>query len=53
MILMAEEDGIGDGRVGKGRARQKGWTGIEGLRVWRNLYGSALTTSPSCWSKGI
>lgn len=40
MILMAEEDGIGGGKVIKGRGPQKGWGGIEGLRVWRNLYGS-------------
>jgi len=40
MILMAEEDGIGGGKVIKGRERQRGWGGIEGLRVWRNLYGS-------------
>ena len=40
MILMAEEDGIGGGKVIKGRPPQKGWGGIDGLRVWRNLYGS-------------
>ena len=40
MILMAEENGIGGGRTVKGKERQKGWGGIEGLKVWRNLYGS-------------
>ena len=40
MILMAEEDGIGGGKVIKGRSPPKGWGGIDGLRVWRNLYGS-------------
>ena len=40
MILMASEDGIGGGKVIKGREAQKGWGGIDGLRVWRNLYGS-------------
>ena len=40
MILMAEEDGIGGGKALKSRAAQKGWGGIQGLRVWRNLYGS-------------
>ena len=40
MILMAEEDGIGGGKTIKGRERQKGWGGIEGMKVWRNLYGS-------------
>jgi 5'-phosphate synthase pdxT subunit len=42
MILMAEEDGVGGGKVIPGRAPQRGWGGIEGLRVWRNLYGSEL-----------
>ncbi|ORX34729.1 class I glutamine amidotransferase-like protein [Kockovaella imperatae] len=42
MILMAEEDGIGGGKVIKGRPPQKGWGGIEGLKVWRNLYGTQL-----------
>lgn len=40
MILMAEEDGVGGGKVIPGRERQRGWGGIEGLNVWRNLYGS-------------
>lgn len=40
MILMAAEDGIGGGKIIKGRPPQKGWGGIEGLKVWRNLYGS-------------
>ena len=40
MILLAEEDGVGGGKVIPGRPRQRGWGGIEGLRVWRNLYGS-------------
>lgn len=42
MILLAEEDGVGGGKVIPGRERQKGWGGIEGLRVWRNLYGTQL-----------
>ncbi|CAD6571708.1 MAG: hypothetical protein TREMPRED_000355 [Tremellales sp. Tagirdzhanova-0007] len=42
MILMAEEDGIGGGKSIKGRERQKGWGGIEGMKVWRNLYGTQL-----------
>lgn len=42
MILMAEEDGIGGGKVVKnvGKGRPMGWGGIRGLKVWRNLYGS-------------
>lgn len=40
MILLADEDGIGGGKVIKGRPRQRGWAGIRGLKVWRNLYGS-------------
>lgn len=40
MILLADEDGVGGGKVIPGRERQRGWGGIEGLRVWRNLYGS-------------
>lgn len=34
-----EEDGIGGGKVIKGREPQRGWGGIKGLKVWRNLYG--------------
>jgi 5'-phosphate synthase pdxT subunit len=40
MILMAEQNGIGGGKIIKGKERQQGWGGIEGLKVWRNLYGS-------------
>jgi 5'-phosphate synthase pdxT subunit len=43
MILMAAEDGIGGGKIIKGRPMAKGWGGIPGLKVWRNLYGSELT----------
>ncbi|RXK36766.1 pyridoxal 5'-phosphate synthase, glutaminase subunit Pdx2 [Tremella mesenterica] len=39
MILLASEDGIGGGKVGK---TPKGWGGIDGLKVWRNLYGNQL-----------
>ncbi|GFZ51815.1 hypothetical protein JCM24511_09583 [Saitozyma sp. JCM 24511] len=42
MILMAERNGIGGGKVIKGKERQQGWGGIEGLKVWRNLYGTQL-----------
>lgn len=45
MILMAEEDGIGGGKVIKGREPQKGWGGIKGLKVWRNLYGSEFNSA--------
>ncbi|ORY34199.1 putative pyridoxine metabolism-related protein [Naematelia encephala] len=41
MILMAESDGIGGGKVIKGR-EARGWGGIKGLKVWRNLYGTQL-----------
>ncbi|KAK4688879.1 pyridoxal 5'-phosphate synthase pdxT subunit, partial [Tremellales sp. Uapishka_1] len=37
MILMAEVDGIGGGKKS-----QKGWGGMPGLKIWRNLYGSQL-----------
>jgi hypothetical protein len=40
MILMADKGGIGGGKIIKGKERQQGWGGIEGLKVWRNLYGS-------------
>lgn len=40
MILMASEDGIGGGKVIKGRPGATGWGGMDGLKVWRNLYGS-------------
>jgi 5'-phosphate synthase pdxT subunit len=46
MILMAEGGGIGGGKVIPGRERQRGWAGIAGLKVWRNLYGSKC--APSC-----
>lgn len=36
MILMAEEDGVGGGK----KKGVKGWGGVKGLKVWRNLYGS-------------
>lgn len=36
MILMAEEDGVGGGK----KKGVKGWEGVKGLKVWRNLYGS-------------
>ncbi|RSH85554.1 hypothetical protein EHS25_003693 [Saitozyma podzolica] len=42
MILMAEQNGIGGGKIIKGKERQQGWGGIEGLKVWRNLYGTQL-----------
>lgn len=42
MILMSEEEGIGGGKVIKGRPRQRGWGGIKGMKVWRNLYGTQL-----------
>ncbi|KIR63649.1 pyridoxal 5'-phosphate synthase, glutaminase subunit Pdx2 [Cryptococcus bacillisporus CA1280] len=38
MILMAEEDGIGGGK----KKGVKGWGGVKGLKVWRNLYGTQL-----------
>ncbi|WRT63726.1 pyridoxal 5'-phosphate synthase, glutaminase subunit Pdx2 [Kwoniella shivajii] len=38
MILMADEDGIGGGR----KKAVKGWNGIGGMKVWRNLYGNQL-----------
>ncbi|WWD22428.1 pyridoxal 5'-phosphate synthase, glutaminase subunit Pdx2 [Kwoniella shandongensis] len=38
MILMAEEDGVGGGR----KKGVKGWAGMKGLKVWRNLYGTQL-----------
>ena len=49
MILMAEENGIGGGKVIKGRPPQKGWGGVPGLKVWRNLYGSALSSDSPTW----
>lgn len=42
MILMAAEDGIGGGKIIKGRPPAVGWGGIDGLKVWRNLYGNQL-----------
>ena len=45
MILMACEDGIGGGKIIKGRPMAKGWGGIEGLKVWRNLYGSEFCSA--------
>lgn len=36
MILMAEEDGVGGGK----KKGVKGWGGVKGLKIWRNLYGS-------------
>ena len=44
MILMACEDGIGGGKFIKGRPPPVGWGGMEGLKVWRNLYGSELSS---------
>ncbi|WVR03498.1 pyridoxal 5'-phosphate synthase, glutaminase subunit Pdx2 [Kwoniella sp. DSM 27419] len=38
MILMADEDGVGGGR----KKGVKGWSGIQGMKVWRNLYGTQL-----------
>ncbi|KAK6905342.1 pyridoxal 5'-phosphate synthase, glutaminase subunit Pdx2 [Kwoniella mangroviensis CBS 8886] len=38
MILMADVDGIGGGR----KKMVKGWEGIGGMKVWRNLYGTQL-----------
>ena len=52
MILLAEEDGVGGGKVIPGRPRQRGWGGIEGLRVWRNLYGSESGSSLGISTKG-
>jgi len=42
---MACEDGIGGGKIIKGRPMAKGWGGIEGLKVWRNLYGSEFCSA--------
>ena len=44
MILLSDEDGIGGGKVGK---TPKGWNGISGMKVWRNLYGSTSALWPS------
>lgn len=43
MIMMADEDGVGGGRVrgsqGGVKKGQKGLGAIPGMRVWRNAYG--------------
>ncbi|WWC85930.1 pyridoxal 5'-phosphate synthase, glutaminase subunit Pdx2 [Kwoniella dendrophila CBS 6074] len=38
MILMADENGIGGGK----KKPVKGWQGLGGLKVWRNLFGGQL-----------
>ncbi|WWC66669.1 pyridoxal 5'-phosphate synthase, glutaminase subunit Pdx2 [Kwoniella pini CBS 10737] len=38
MILMADIDGVGGGR----KKAVKGWQGIGGMKVWRNLFGGQL-----------
>lgn len=38
MILLAAEDGVGGGKK-----PQKGLNGVQGMNVWRNLYGSELS----------
>ena len=47
MILLSAKDGIGGGKIIKGRPPAEGWDGIPSLRVWRNLYGreSSLLTA--------
>lgn len=35
-------DSIGGGKIIKGRPPAVGWGGMEGLKVWRNLYGNQL-----------
>lgn len=44
MILMSSSspNSIGGGKIIKGRPPAVGWGGIEGLKVWRNLYGNQL-----------
>lgn len=48
MILMSDlQRGIGGGKIRKvDGGSLGGWGGIEGLRVWRNLYGSESSFEP-------
>lgn len=40
MILMAQENGVGGGKVLKGKPNQKGLGAISGLNIWRNAFGA-------------